>query len=834
MKKQLIVLAGITAMFAACTNEDVLENFEAKEALKAEGITFSIAAVESRGDFKMDDATSKFVANWNAEVDRINVAHYGVIKGSNAYVNGWNNEVVANRSANVPSTVLDDNNTINSAVYKATKTANKGEFTAASDADVLNFTTTTNADGYVIGRIASFRAYRGGETGKLEYSTNNKKLETMSLEVEVPIQQTQETATKAPFDNFVMVSDTIGNVHSSTLAVGESLPLSFERAFAGLVFNTTGYNKNVYGKLVSITVKMDDSNIAGEGHLDIAKKVNGVWKYTPNTVAKTVKLNLGSAGLEWNDNYYAFMQILPVDRSSYRVSELYDIEVEFENGTIIVEKTSSKNWVANNFYTINLDLNNTADYLLNNNKLIVIKSLPTVGSGKDLTAAEAAAITEVQANVALTAAELAVLKSKFTSVTTMTLANEAADLGVNLANVSAGNITTLKLTAATTAPIITSYAALTTLNCPAVTTIPAEAYKGNNGITKYNFPKVVTIGANAFEDNTQITVIGCNTSADLIIGTTNSNTGVKTSYLTTIGDNALKGATNIVTIDAPAMTTFGTTPFGTGTANMQIKNVLLPSYDWTGDTMATLQLLVNNSALETVDLSGTTKIAGVTSLAGKENLKKVIIAPNTELGGSAFAGAGVSATTFTIVNVNKVSAVGDNAFANSAISGDIKFVNEVATIGKGAFEGTAITSFDFTNVTAIGESAFKNATALKMVTVPSVETIEKNTFNGCSGVIALQLDATTTIKHGALVGLDSNANIVLKEAVTIEGNPFNATPLITSGTNYKTAATAYNIGTLGYTLYVNSAQEGVHVANKTLTWKSGDYYYKATFANIVK
>ena len=37
---------------------------------------------------------------------------------------------------------------------------------------------------------------------------------------------------------------------------------------------------------------------------------------------------------------------------------------------------------------------------------------------------------------------------------------------------------------------------------------------------------------------------------------------------------------------------------------------------------------------------------------------------------------------------------------------------------------------------------------------------------------------------------------------------------------------------LGYNLYVSRNQEGVN--GNVLTWKSGDKYYQATFASIVK
>lgn len=847
MKKQLIVMAGLTAMFAACTNEDVLENFGTNEVAKTEGITFSIVdGVESRGDFKMDEATKKFVANWNAEVDYINVAHIGV-KKNGVPVETWNGMANADGKTASVSVAAAEANHLASAVYKATKTAAKGEFTSLDNANLLTFYKTTKPVN------ASFRAYRGPVT-ELGYATDAEKKESISLVTSVG-DQFQSSATKAPFDNFVMVSDPINEICELDYAVGESLPLSFERVFAGLAIKTTGYDAEVYGNLVSVEVSMDKSKIAATATIEMAAKKDGKWSYTTSSETNSVTLSMDANGngsddgastdaIEWSDDAYAFIQILPVTREK---AEDYTVTLIFENGSVPFELTSSKNWVANNFYTLNLDLTNTGDYLYNSTtkKLVVIKKMPA--------ATEVSGATEVIANVALSADELKEL-NKLTNVTTLTLANDAASLGEDLANIKdlKTSLSTLTLTAATTAPAISeiNWPNLSTLNCLAATEIPAEAYNGNNTITKYYFPVVETIGESAFV-GTDIIAVGVGgdnvvstiakpseteqVANTLRIGTytikddLSALTG-KISALTTIGEGAFDGLTGLTYIDAPAVTTFDGNPFGTSCA---LTNIYMPAMNWNeADVTARFLAIMSNTALKEIDLTGTTALGGSNiSLANKAALVKVILAEGAEIGSSAFAKAeSNSDPAIEFVNLNKIASVGDGAFGNvSFATANLNINLDVTTIGKKAFANTNIKSFDFAGVTTIGEGAFSGCTALTSANVPSVETIEKNTFKGCIGLTYIMFGSATTVKADALSGITANVTITFSKSVTIDGLPFGA--MTADATNVGSEEKPILATFSNYTLDVNDAQEGVD--GNTLTWVSGEKYYKATFAGIL-
>ncbi|MCD8079394.1 MAG: leucine-rich repeat domain-containing protein [Bacteroides sp.] len=366
-----------------------------------------------------------------------------------------------------------------------------------------------------------------------------------------------------------------------------------------------------------------------------------------------------------------------------------------------------------------------------------------------------------------------------------------------------------------------------TLTCPEVTEIPASAYEGNTAISKYYFPKVKTIGEKAFKGAT-LTKIGC-ADEDLIIGTTDA-AGNKTSSLTTIGANALEGITGLIEIDAPALTSFGNTPFGYNTS-LAFEKVLLPKYDWSDPLTAAL--LTQGTAMKEIDLSGTNLVGNGINLSGKANLAKVILSPNTAISEGVFksSGTGGGVTELKVSNINKITSVGKDAFFGcSKLAGDIKFENTIAAIAAGAFNGTAIKSFDFTGITTIGEGAFQGATALTSIVVPSVTTLEKNVFNNALNLANVTLSNVTTIKEGALDGLASGAQIILPKVLTnIDPTAFSTSLGVQAGT--EAAPIIVGSGTIDYNLLVNKSQTGVK--GNDLTWKAADgKFYKATFTKI--
>lgn len=873
MKQKLFVLASMAAVLASCTNDDFLTQEQNTADLKG-GIVFKIAdEATTRGEFNTDEA-GKFFTSWNAETDRMSVVYFGAKKGATDATTLWCGVSGAVRDAEVGTPV--DIASTELATYKTTRSGLQGWVTAASDADILTFADKATAPNPQI--TGSFRVFRPAmTTGNIAYTRTAEGVESMKVPVAAFNTQTQATE-KAAFENFFMVSEPLDGVYSDKNAVGESLELSFERPFAALAVRTSGYDSDIYGNLNKVKVTMTQSNIAysDETTVDVAGKVNGKWAIGTGTGAKAIELTVGEgSGLEWSDDYYAFIQILPVDRSSYKASEDYTVELTFANGTIVVEKATTNSWAANSFVKITADLENKPyTYLATGNKLIVNSAMPTLDASNKFDGKIAAnSVTTFVSNIALTEAQLKTLKEKFTEVTTMTLANQSADLGNNLANLKAG-ITSLTLTAATTAPKITSYAGLTTLSCPAVKTIPAGAYEKNTVITKFSFPKVETIGDNAFDGATNVTTIGCANTDKLIIGTTNATTKVKTSALTTIGSFAFANIPGITSVDAPAVTTMGARAFG-NTALASVTSVLMPKYNFAIESNATA--LLGGAALAIADISAVEELslAGV-CFTGNTALTTVTLKEGVKIGKSAFAGC---STLATVNKLDKAASIGDNAFSGTELTkalvnvetigagafkecaslatvtlgANVKNIGEAAfngctalatvnnlanveTIGKEAFKSAIINTFDYVGAT-LAEGAFQSCTELKGNVRSNVTTLEKNVFNGANKVSNFIFPNVTTIKEGALAELMNStpyATVTFGAALTsISAKAFATPSAATAEKDGSTVEKAIETTTPVNCNLIITDKTGLTVKEKAVTYKADDNkYYKFTFQSV--
>lgn len=867
----------MAALIASCTNDDFLDVKQGQADVDlSKGIVFGIAdEATTKGDFKLD-AKGAFYTSWNAEIDKIGVVYTGVKKASSADDGIWCDESTAKRGQQVVGPVDLKSAT---AVYKTTRTGSSGYFTSVDDNNLLKF------DDAATPKEGSFRFYRpafvvtdGEETAAkrdINYSAAATTfVETMAVAAGDFTTQVQPS-TKANFANFFMTSAPIDDVHSSDNAVGESLELAFERPFSALAFKIEGYNKNAYGKLKSIKVELGTNNIASSNAtVDIAKKdAKKGWVITSTGGSKEVTLNLADAtptGLEWSDDAWAFIQILPVNRTK---AEEYTVTYTFDNGVIVTNKTSSKSWEANSFYTITLDLEaEKYVYLATNNTLIVNSALPTIDAGGNFNGSVAASSVETfVSNKILTKDELAIVKDKFSGVTSYILANESADLGDDLANLvkTVATPTSLTLTKANVAPKISAnLSQLAEINCPEVTSIPNGAYKGNIIITQFAFPKVQTIGDDAFNGATGATTIGCGTEK-LIIGTTDKK-GVKTSALTSIGSFAFNGVA-VTTVDVPALTTMGSRAFGSS-AVATITSVLLPKYNF-ADAYNAMALL-GGANLTTADLSSVEELGLTTiSFASDTDLTTVTLKEGAKIGKSAFS----RCTSLATVNkLDKAATIGENAFsgcttlanalvntatiganafngctslatvtlganvkniAEGAFSGctSLATVNNLANIdaiGKEAFKSTIINTFDYLSAT-LGEGAFQSCTGLRGQVRSNVTVLEKNVFNGVGAVSTFVFPNVTTIKEGALQGLLGSApyaTITFGTALTaIDAEAFVATT--TAGGDGTTADKA-KTATVDCNLII-ADKTGLTIDGKKVTYKATDgKFYQITFQSV--
>jgi hypothetical protein len=100
---------------------------------------------------------------------------------------------------------------------------------------------------------------------------------------------------------------------------------------------------------------------------------------------------------------------------------------------------------------------------------------------------------------------------------------------------------------------------------------------------------------------------------------------------------------------------------------------------------------------------------------------------------------------------SSVTCIGNSAFKNCTALTSIVIPSSVTSIGESAFEGcTGITAIDIpSSVTSIGNAAFKNCTGLTSIAIPSsVKKVGAYAFEDCTG---LTLDSIT-IADGVDVG----------------------------------------------------------------------------------
>lgn len=889
--KKLFALVSMAALIASCTNDDFLDagQQDNQKVDLSNGIVFGIADdATTRGCF--EEGQAGFGTFWNAEMDRIAVAFLNTSKGkgvSSVNAGLWCGVTDATEGGtSVSGKELGGSSSPSLAIYKTTKSGTKGLITSVNDDNLLNFSADKK-------QKASFRVFRpaytvtnGAETTtqrSAEFSTDGKGVGTMNVELGDFTTQVQPTAEKVNFANFFMVANPINEIHSADLAVGESLELGFERPLSLLAIKTVGYDKDVYGKLKS--VKVAKTNAAqklssSDAIVDVAKKVDGEWKITEGTASNKVELKLADAtptGLDWSDDYYAYIQVLPVDKGEYTVT------LTFDKGEVVMKKAGTNPWVANNFHKISVDLN-SQDVYLDDSKELIINKGDLLKDEANFTYGSASVavntITEIVANKALSSADLAILKKQYMGVTSLTLKG-TEDLGANLTNIASatvqGALTSLTLTEATMAPAIDGsvLSALATLSCPKATSVPANAYNGNTVLSNVNLPLVETIGEKAFNGATLIQKISCEAPAanQLTIGTTttdaSTNVVTKSSALKSIQASAFAGLTGLTTIDIPSQVEIGNRAFGATPLNT-VTELLLPQYDYSlPANMLNTMVLLYGTALQTVDLSAVSTIDGSSIVFSQSSLTTVTLKEGVEITGPAFRGCTQLAT---VKNLDKAAAIGESAFEGTALvsakinaetigkkafkgctslttltlGAKVKTIGEGAfsgagltslnnssvttTIGKEAFKGCQITIFDFLTTTTIGEGAFEGMTTLTGAVSSNVTTVAKNVFKGVNGIDLFRFYKATTIEEGALANIKTGAQVTFSSVLTsIDANAFTYTAAGGDGSTAEKAIT----GTVAINLTLNAEQTGV-TGNEWAFQGADEKYYKLTFTSIAQ
>lgn len=282
---------------------------------------------------------------------------------------------------------------------------------------------------------------------------------------------------------------------------------------------------------------------------------------------------------------------------------------------------------------------------------------------------------------------------------------------------------------------------------------------------------VKTIGASAFKDCTSLTSVSCENAITSVGDNAFENDDALTSFTMglnstgsiTIGDEAFKGCEKLADIELPVPTiTLGTDTFD-GAFDDEVtvkapKSFLsnLPGtssytyiYPAFVDTMAQDEWRDDTRLLGAVVCDAITSIP-VQAFRGCSNCTSVTLPDTTtSIGHDAFRNSGI--TSFTVpplltgtlnyqafyqctaletFDFNNITVVGNDCFSGASSLNELLNADKLTTIGQRAFMGTAITEFNGgSGLTTINASAFKNCTALATMLVPSsVTTIGATAF----------------------------------------------------------------------------------------------------------
>ena len=258
--------------------------------------------------------------------------------------------------------------------------------------------------------------------------------------------------------------------------------------------------------------------------------------------------------------------------------------------------------------------------------------------------------------------------------------------------------------------------------------------------------------------------------------------------VTSIGESAFSGCTNLISIDIPnSVTSIGNSAFSncTGLTSISIPNSVTSIGEYT---------FISCDGLTSITIPNSVTTIGRCAFQGCSGLISITI-PNsvTTIGSDAFN----NCTGLTSIKIpNSVTSIGSEAFYNCTGLTTVTIPNSVNTIGHGTFTNctgltsvaipnsmssiesatfsqcTRLTSINIPNsVTSIGEYAFWNCTGLTSITIPnSVNTIDRGAFYNCTGLTTITIpNSVSTIGSEAFSYCTGLSSITIPNSVTTIG-----------------------------------------------------------------
>lgn len=741
--KKLLFCAGILALAASCTENELVSTSMQQQAAATEGITFTATtnSPATRGEFVNVDGG--YVPFWSSDPgtdgeDKIRIFSTLTDK---QYGEGWNS-------------------TDYGVVYKATKSQRRGEFTGINEDNILNFIEGVGED-----KPAQFIAIfpstlnDGGTSALTPNSTTGVvtyKAALSSSVINLAAQTQKNTKGAGIFSNNIMYSATTGYPRTgeygeSIAGVGENLNLNFNYVFSGVAFRTLNVDDYVkyFGNLKTVTLES-----VGEPKSDGTYDATKVSKFIPGktstnpSLTVTVKTDLETReilsteatlgmgdnasskatvtmkdndGLEWSDDARAYMMVAPIKRTA---AEAFRVVYEFANIKFTTEPIATSNsWtegVFNNFPALDIE---SYPYLLvkdaNTNvyTLIVNKN----GLAKALTNGKVDWDFDGDGEIADDGSE---------SIAPANIANVIINGDMGTADWTAfqafTGVAELTLNDVTTIPA-NGFAGLSAttvnvLNLPEVTEI-AENFRGTTG-TAFTVLTDLNLASYEFpEDAINVMFFNNGTKGSLA----NLDISGVTSMAPTFNVNRtlkFEGYTLLKTVKAnPTKVDASQNAFDGCIALESVTGV----FDLTKASYAFRN--AGNAAAKLTKVNVATDIIPANAFYGASNVKEILlngkqVAPTT-IGEYALAG-----TAIEYMDLSKATTIGKNALAGTSSYKGVEKNNPLVEINAAVLEdcilqGTSVVNVRFNNATQLNGNVFANVTTLGQVEFVKAFTIAK-------------------------------------------------------------------------------------------------------------
>lgn len=331
-------------------------------------------------------------------------------------------------------------------------------------------------------------------------------------------------------------------------------------------------------------------------------------------------------------------------------------------------------------------------------------------------------------------------------------------------------------------------------------TVPAqiEMSSGTSGSSSVTYD-VTAIGSAAFAGNAGLTSV---TMQGGSAGSGSSSSSSTVTGLLTIGDRAFYGCPSLTTVTIPAtVTSIGTQAFSDCPA-LTALNVTAGNQSYVSND-GVLYEYVGYNAGATGSYNTYTLLQYPSGKVSASYSAPAAIANRlTAIGQGAFAGA-QALTDITLPE--SVQVIGDEAFRNCNALKTIRIPDKVTTIPRYAFSGcSALTSVSMhDNISEIAEGAFQNCYALSSVELPSkLNAINSNTFYGCSKLSevtipsgVLNIGPTAFAYCASLVKITVPATVKVIDDSAFLG-VYGLTMYCHSGSQAASYATSHKIGTV--------------------------------------